>query len=229
MSTPISVVSSKATQVLLDELTRAFEDKFRHAISLTSLGGVEVAARVRSGEHFEVVVLSSEAVDNLLAEGRLVAGTKVDLARSDVAVAVRAGGRRFEIDSEEALRGAVLEARSIGRSTGPSGVRLAELFARWKILDQVRDRLVTAPAGTPVGALVARGEVELGFQQLSELLHVNGVEILGSLPAPVQITTTFSAAVASSSAQAERAQELLAFLASPATAEAKRREGMEPV
>ena len=106
---------------------------------------------------------------------------------------------------------------------------LSQLFARWGIADQIAPRMVQAPPGVPVGALVARGEVALGFQQLSELLHVPGITIAGPLPAAIQITTTFSAGVGAQSPQTDAARALLAYLASPQAADAKRRQGMAPV
>ncbi|HYE41003.1 MAG TPA: substrate-binding domain-containing protein, partial [Ramlibacter sp.] len=112
--------------------------------------------------------------------------------------------------------------------TGPSGVALVKLFERWGIAQELQGRLVQAPPGIPVGALVARGEVALGFQQLSELVHVEGITILGAMPAAVAIDTTFSGAVCAASTQAAAARELLAFMARPEAAETKRRHGMEP-
>ncbi len=126
------------------------------------------------------------------------------------------------------MRQAVLSARSLSYSTGPSGVQLAKLFERWGIAAELAPRIVQAPPGVPVGTLVARGEVELGFQQLSELIHLDGIEIVGPLPPEMQIITTFSAGVCAKSAQAEAVRDLLAYWASPRTADAKRRQGMEP-
>jgi molybdate transport system substrate-binding protein len=146
--------------------------------------------------------------------------------RSGVAVAVRAGAARPRIDSEEALKRAVLAARSIGTSTGPSGVKLSRLFERWGISDSVRERVVTPKPGVPVGALIARGDVELGFQQLSELMHIEGIDVLGPLPASVQIRTTFSAGIGTGAKHPASAGALLDFMASPAAADAKRRHGM---
>jgi molybdate transport system substrate-binding protein len=228
MSAPITVISSMATRALLAELARVFEAQTERKVALEAVGGVDAARRVRAGEVFDVVVLASDSIDALLAAGHLGARSKCDLARSGVAIAVRRGAPRPEIGSEEALRHAVLAARSIGHSTGPSGVQLRALFERWGVLDEVRERLVVAPAGVPVGTLVQRGEAELGFQQLSELLHLEGIDVLGTLPAGLQIVTTFSCAVGSRSNQPDAARELLTFLTSPACASAKRREGMEP-
>jgi molybdate transport system substrate-binding protein len=199
---------------------------------MESVGGVDAAKRVQAGEVFDVVVLASDAIDKLIAAGHLQAGSKVDLVHSGVAVAVRAGAPRPDIGSEEAVRQAVLAARSISYSTGPSGVALAKLFERWGIASEIQGRMVQAPPGVPVGSLVARGDVELGFQQLSELLHVEGITVVGPLPPAIQITTTFSAglpaALATGSPQAARVQAMLDFMTSPQAAEAKRRQGMEP-
>jgi molybdate transport system substrate-binding protein len=194
---------------------------------IESVGGVDAAKRVQAGEPFDVVVLASDAIGKLLAAGHLVTGSEVDLARSGVAVAVPAGAPRPEIGSEAALRHAVEAAPTIGYSTGPSGVALARLFERLGLAERIRDRIVTPPPGVPVGTLVARGEVALGFQQLSELIHVAGVDVLGPLPAEIQIVTTFSAAVGARARQPEDARALLAFMASPAATDAKRRQGME--
>ena len=138
-------------------------------------------------------------------------------------------GSHPEVDeTRAALRRALLAARRIGYSTGPSGVALLALFERWGLADPLRERTVQAPPGVPVGALVARGEVELGFQQRSELMHLQGIELLGEMPAGTQILTTFSAALCTASAQPGAVRELLAFLCSPGTAGLKQRHGFEP-
>ncbi|MGL6109401.1 MAG: substrate-binding domain-containing protein [Rubrivivax sp.] len=221
-------ISSMATRALLAELADAYRQHSGTELSFESVGGVDAARRVQSGEAFDVVVLASDAIDKLMASGRAVAGSRTDLVHSGVAVAVRAGAPRPDIGSEAALRQALLSARSIGYSTGPSGVALLRLFDRWGIGEGLRERIVQAPPGVPVGALVARGEVELGFQQRSELMHLEGIELVGEMPAGAQIVTTFSAARCSASTQPEAVRELLDYLRSPQTAQAKRRHGMEP-
>jgi molybdate transport system substrate-binding protein len=217
-----------ATRQLLAELLAAYEQRSDCAISIESVGGVDAAKRVQAGEPFDVVVLASDAIDKLIASGHIDARSKVDLLHSGVAVAVRAGAQLPDITSEDAVRQAVLAARSISYSTGPSGVALIKLFERWGITGVIRERIVQAPPGVPVGTLVARGEVELGFQQLSELIHVQGITVVGSLPPEIQITTTFSAGICAGSTQVSAARDLLEFLASAPTAETKRRQGMQP-
>lgn len=221
-----------ATRQVLAELVSAFAQQSGCPVAIEAVGGVDAARRVQAGETFDVVVLASDAIDKLMAEGHLQAGSKVDLVRSGVAVAVRAGEALPDISSEDALKRAVLAATSISYSTGPSGVALAKLFERWGIASDIQGRMVQAPPGVPVGALVARGEVELGFQQLSELLHVEGITVVGPLPPAVQITTTFSAGIHASvvagSPQAESVRALLDHMASKQADEAKKRQGMDP-
>lgn len=226
--TTLTGISSMATRQLLAELAQDYQARSGQAVAFESVGGVDAARRVQAGEVFDIVVLARDAIDKLVAAGHVQPDSKADLVRSGVAVAVSAGTARPDLGSEEAVRRAVLAARSIGCSTGPSGVQLARLFEGWGIADQIRDRLVQAPPGVPVGALVARGEVALGFQQLSELIHVAGIDIVGPLPPAIQIDTVFTAAVGARSAQADAAAECIAFMASPAAADAKRRQGMQP-
>lgn len=217
-----------ATRQVLTELVTAFEARTGQRVQIESVGGVDASRRVQAGEAFDVVILASDAIDKLLTAGHLVAGSKVDLVHSGVAVAVHAGAVQPDISTEDAVRRAVQAARSLSYSTGPSGVALAQLFERWGIADEIAPRIVQAPPGVPVGALVARGEVELGFQQLSELLNLADIAIVGPLPPAIQITTTFSAAIARTCTQPDAVRELLAFMASPEADAAKRRQGMDP-
>lgn len=217
-----------ATRQLLAELVAAYFDRSGQAIAMESVGGVDAARRVQAGEAFDVVILASDAMAKLIGAGHLRADSLTDLVHSGVAVAVRAGAPTPDISSEDAVRLAVLAAPTLSYSTGPSGVALAKLFERWGIADQIKPRIVTAPPGVPVGSLVAKGEVGLGFQQFSELIHVDGITIVGPLPSDIQITTTFSAAMTSGCKRAAEVRALLDFMASPEAAAAKRRQGMEP-
>ena len=229
MSTQLQGISSMATRQVLAELIASWQASGGAPVHMESVGGVDAAKRVQAGEEsLDVVVLASDAIDKLQAAGRVVAGSKVDLVLSSTAVAVRAGAALPDISSEDALHAAVLAAPSIGYSTGPSGVALQKLFERWGIADEIQARIVQAKPGIPVGSMVASGDVALGFQQLSELIHVQGICIVGPMPAAVAIDTVFSAGVVTGSAQADTAQRLLAYMAAPEATAAKRRQGMEP-
>lgn len=228
MSSRITGISSMATRALLAELSAAYTQRTGVAVAIESVGGVDAAKRVQAGEAFDVVVLASDAMAKLAASGHVSPDSVTALVHSGVAVAVKAGAPRPDLSSEDAVKRAVLAAGSIGYSTGPSGTALLQLFERWGIAAQVQGKLVQARAGVPVGTLVESGEVELGFQQRSELIHLSGIDLVGDLPGAIQIVTTFSAGVATASAQPEAARALIAFLASPETADAKRRQGMAP-
>lgn len=217
-----------ATRQVLADLVAAYSQQADVVVTIESVGGVDAARRVQGGENFDFVVLASDAIDKLIAAGHIEASSKTDLVHSGVAVAVRAGAAHPDISTEDALRQAVQSASSLSYSTGPSGVALAQLFVRWGIADEIQRRIVQAPPGVPVGALVARGDVALGFQQLSELIHIDGIDLLGPLPAAVQITTTFTAGLCPGAPHSDAVRALLQFMASPAAAEAKHRQGMAP-
>ena len=220
-------ISSMATRAVLAELVAAYA-QLGQAVSVEAVGGVDAARRVQAGEAFDLVVLAADAIDKLISAGAVRPGSRVDLVHSGVAAAVRTGARLPDLGSEASVRQAVLDAPSIGYSTGPSGVQLLQQFQRWGIADALQGRLVQAPPGVPVAGLVARGEVALGFQQLSELLGVDGITVVGPLPPAIQITTTFSAGLCTASPSAAEVQALVRFLRSPAAAEVCRRHGMTP-
>ena len=227
-SEPIKLISSMATREILTELIAQYQATTSQTVVAEAAGGVDVAKRVQAGEAVDVVVLAANAIDQLIADGKLLAGSRVDLVKSGVAVAVPAGARRPDISTEDAVKQAVLAAKTLSYSTGPSGVYLLKLFERWGILETIKPRIVQAPPGVPVGSLVAKGEVELGFQQLSELINIKGITVLGPLPPAIQTITTFSAGVSATSQQAEAARGLIAFMAAPEATPTKRKQGMEP-
>ncbi len=226
MTTALRLISSMATKALLADLVARYAAVSPQTVTVESVGGVDAVKRVKAGEVFDGVVLAANAIDDLIAAGNVVAGSRADLVQSGVAVAVRTGAPRPDISSEDAVKRAVLAARTLGYSTGPSGVALARLFERWGITETIKPRIVQAPPGVPVGSLVAKGEIELGFQQLSEMMNQAGIDVLGPLPPAIQIVTTFSAGVATTSTRADAVRALLAFMASPAVAALKREHGM---
>ncbi|WP_321794825.1 substrate-binding domain-containing protein [Caballeronia sp. J97] len=225
----ITGISSMATRNVLDALASTFEAQYGQHVEMESVGGVAALRRIEDGEAFDIVVLASDAIDRLAASGHVDAASRVGIARSGVAVAVRAGAPHPSIDDESAVREAVLAARSIGYSTGPSGVYLTRLFERWGIAERIASRIVQAPPGVAVGTLIARGEVELGFQQLSEMIGVEGIDVLGMLPPEIQTLTVFEGAMGAKANAPQLARAFLAFLDSSATDGAKIEHGMEPV
>lgn len=217
-----------ATRALLAELAAQYQAATGQAAEIEAVGGVDAARRVAAGEAFDLVLLASDAIDKLMAAGHLAAGSRVDLVRSPVAVAVRSGAARPDISTPQALRAALVAASSIGYSTGPSGAHLVRLFERWGLSTELGAKTVQAPPGVPVGALVARGDVELGFQQLSELISLSGIDVLGLLPGDTAFITTFSAGVPGSTSRGAEVAALLNHFNSSEAVAVKRRHGMEP-
>ena len=225
----LRLISSMATKPLLADLVTLYKTQAPDVrVEVESVGGVDAAKRVEAGEAFDGVVLASNAIDKLIAGGHVLAGSRADLVRSGVAVAVPAGAPVPDISTEDALKAAILAAPTLGYSTGPSGVQLAKQFDTWGIAEAIASRIVQAKPGVPVGSLVAKGEVALGFQQLSEMLGVPGITIVGGLPKAVEIITTFSGSVAATCAQPQAMRDLLAFWQSDACDALKRQHGMDP-
>jgi molybdate transport system substrate-binding protein len=223
----LKLLSSMAAREVLAELIRGFTAQSGLAVAAEAAGGVEVVKRMQAGDDADIVVLSDTAIDKLIAAGQLRAG-RVDLVKSGVAIAVRSGAHRPDISTEAAVKAAVSGASSISYSTGPSGVYLEKLFQRWGIFADIEPRIVVPPPGIPVGSLVAGGQAALGFQQLSELLNVAGIDVLGPLPETIQTITTFSAGIGARCDQPDLAAQLLDFMRLPAASAVKQRYGMEP-
>jgi len=227
MSQSLKLISSMATRELLAEMVSLYERQSGQSVVSEAAGGVDVAKRVQAGESVDVVVLAGNAIDKLIAENKVLAGSRVDLVRSGIAVAIKQGSEAPDIQSEDAVKNAVKLARTLSYSTGPSGVYLEKMFERWGILEAIRPRIVVPPPGVPVASLVASGSVDLGFQQLSELMNVPGVRVVGPLPPAIQSMTIFSGGIAAACSDPAAARTLLDFMASPRLSELKRRQGME--
>ncbi len=226
--TPLRGISSMATRQLLAEMAAGRASTGRTPLTLESVGGVDAARRVREGEAFDLVFLASDAIAKLAASGHVLPASQVNLVRSQFAVAVKAGATAPDISTEAGVRQVVLQAATIGYSTGPSGTSLLALFERWGILRDVQPKLRQAPAGVPVAAMVASGDAALGFQQRSEMVDESGIQVIGSLPAEIAIATIFSGAVCAVSLRANEARAVLADFASADRDEVKRRNGMAP-
>jgi len=219
-------MSSLAIKEAYLELVPAFQKRTGSKVDTEWVGGVDLMKRVKAGETADLVIASQKALGELKSLAKVQA--VVDLARSGVAVAVRQGAKRPDIGSGEAVKRALRAAKSIAYSSGPSGVYLAELFQKWGIAEELKAKITQTPPGTAVGPLVARGEAEIGFQQMSELLPTAGIDIVGPLPPDIQIVTTFSGGVHVAAKEGDAARAWLAFITSPQSAAVLRKHGMEP-
>jgi molybdate transport system substrate-binding protein len=230
----IKVMTSGAFTAAYKALVPEFEKATGHSI-VTAFGGSfgsgpeTIPNRLARGEPADVVILASGALDDLIAQGKVVAGSRVDLVRSTIGMAVRAGAPKPDISTVAALKAALLGAKSIGYSSSASGIYIStELFQRLGIADQVLPKSKDA-RGERVGALVARGEVEIGFQQVSELLPEPGIDYVGPLPEDVQLATVFSAGIVVGAANPERGRELIRFFTTDRAAAAIGKTGLEQV
>ena len=234
----VQVMISAGFYGVYAELGPAFERATGHRLSTTrgpSMGDSPEAipTRLARGETADVVILDGGSADELAKQGLVRSGSKVDLARSQIGMVVRAGAAKPNIGSVEAFRRTLLAAKSIGYSDSGSGIYLSTmLFAKLGVEDQVagKSRKVRGPpSGEPVAAVVARGEVEIGFQQVSELIHVPGVTFVGAIPAELQPGFSFAGAITSAARQPDAALALLRFLASPEVASTIVKAGLTPL
>ena len=224
----IKVIASNAIKEAYLDLIPAFETASGHKVT-TIWGGTEsIAKRISGGEVVDIVIIAAPNIDNLILEGKLVAGSRANFAKSGIGIAVRAGLPKPDISSSEAVKRAVLAAKSIAYSSGPSGFYIAELFRKMGIADQIKDKVKQPASGVQIGELMALGEADLGFQQVSELLHMKGIDYLGPLPADIQNITVFSAGLHTAAPAPEAAKALVKFLTAPAAVPIIKTTGMEP-
>jgi molybdate transport system substrate-binding protein len=233
----VHVMISAGFYGVYSELGPAFERTTGHHLVTTrgpSMGDSPEAipTRLARGETADVVILDGASADELVKRRLVRAGSKVELARSQIGMVVRAGAAKPDIGSVEAFRNTLLSAKSIAYSDSGSGTYLSStLFAKLGVADQMagKSRKVRGPpSGEPVAAVVARGEAEIGFQQVSELIHVPGVAFVGAIPAELQPGFSFAGAIVSAAQQPEAADALIRFLASPQAAPTISKAGLTP-
>ena len=225
MTEEIRVMSSLAMKSACELLAPRFEREEKVRVALQFVGGVDIAKRLRAKEPVDLVMLAANAVDDFIREGLVQAGSRVDLVRSIIGAAVKSGAPHPDISSADALRRTVDAARDIAYSSGPSGVYLADVFERWRIPKQKLHQ--TAP-GVPAGGLLVSGEADLAFQQVSELLAVKGIDLVGPLPGALQLVTIFSAGTPVTATNAKAARAFTAFLTSRAVVPDLASCGLEP-
>ena len=224
----VKMMAANALKEPFLELVTAFEKSSGHRV-FTIWGGTEgLAKRVSDGEVIDIVIIAAPNIDKLILEGKLVAGSRADFTRSSIGVAVRSGLPKPDISSGEAVKRAVLAAKSVAYSSGPSGFYLADLFKKMAIADQIKDKVKQPASGVQVGELVARGEADLGFQMVSELMHVKGIDYLGPLPADIQNITVYSAGLHTAAPAPDAAKALVKFLTAPEADPIIKKSGMEP-
>lgn len=223
-------ISSMATKSILLELTQLYQEQSGIEVQVDSMGGVDASKRIQNGEPYDMALLGSDAIDRLIQGEHLLADSRLDWVESPIAIAVPRGSAHPDISNEGAVKRAVLGSQSVSYSTGPSGVYLEKLFERWGITPQVQSCLVVPPPGTPVGSLIAAGHVALGFQQLSELISISGIDVLGTLPPDIAYITTFSSGipqwVKKETERLTAVQGFLRFLNSPEVLPIKQKHGM---
>ncbi len=224
----VKVIASGGLKAAYVDLVPVFERESGNKVATVFAGSTDIMKRITSGEAFDLSIMPGTFLDELTKSGKIAAGSRVDLARSGIGVAVRAGASKPDISSGEALKRALLAAKSIAYSSSASGIYLAGLFQRMGIADALKARIKQSPPGTPVGDLIARGEAEIGFQQVSELLPISGIDFLGPLSPDIQHFTVFAGGLHVAAKAAEGAKALMGFITSAAAAPVIRKSGMEP-
>ena len=224
----ISVISTQATQEAYQELVAQFEKATGHKVRTFFSGTLNVQKKLADGEPCDLIIMAGPAIDEQIKLGRAAAGSRVDLAKSGTGLAVRRGAPKPDIGSADALKKTLLAAKSIGYSTGPSGLYVVSMFQKLGIADEIKGRLKQTPTGVFVGSIIASGEVEMGFQQVSELSFFPGIDYVGPIPAEVQLITVFSAGIPAGAKEADAAKALMSFVTAPAAAATFRKHALDP-
>jgi molybdate transport system substrate-binding protein len=224
----ITVLATGATKEIVLDLVTQFEKTSGHKFIPTWTGTAGIKKRIADGEAYDLIIVGAPVVDAFIRQGKVAPGSRTDLMKSGIGVAVRAGAPKPDIRSGEELKKTLLAAKSIGYSTGPSGDHVVTLIERFGIADQVKPKLKQIPTGARIETVIANGEAEIGFQQISELIHAAGIDYVGPLPSDVQLITVYSAGMQSGAKQPEAAQALIKALTAPEAAAVIKQHGMEP-
>jgi molybdate transport system substrate-binding protein len=224
----IRVLCSNGIKAVMEELTPEFEQATKHKVVITYGLAAALARQIESGEPFDVAILTPASIDDLVRRGKIAGDTRIVLARSGIALAIRAGAQKPDIRTTDALKRTLLESKSIAYAKeGAGGVFFNELVQRLGLSDVLKSKITLAASGAEVGASVARGDAQLGVLPLSEILPVPGVEVLGTFPADVQGYMVMVAGVSSGTTQGAVVKELVQFLMAPAALPVLKKRGME--
>jgi molybdate transport system substrate-binding protein len=225
----INVLTVPALKEAFLEFVPQFEKASAHTITTVFSGTDEIMTKMKAGGNgVDLVILDANSIEELNRLGKTVPESRVDFAKSRVGAAVRAGAPKPDISSVDALKRSLLSAQSIAYSRSLSGVHLAGLLEKWGLAEQLRPRIKQPAPGEFVGDMVARGEAEIGFQQMSELVHVTGIDVLGPIPPDVQLVTVVSGCVHAHAKQPAAAKAWANFLASPAAVAVLKKNGLDP-
>jgi molybdate transport system substrate-binding protein len=225
----IKVICSNALKTTLEQLAPAFEKATEHKLAFTWGATVPLKADIEKGTTFDLAVLTTTAVDDLIAQGKLAAATRTALANSGAGVAVRKGAAKPDVSTVDAFKSALLNARSVAYvEQGGTGIYLKTLLERLGIADTIKAKIKLLPPENPAANAIANGEAEIGMTQISEILPYAGAELVGPFPAEIQLTTSFGAAVGKNAAQAEAAGALIKFLTGPSAAAVFKAKGLDP-
>ena len=227
MPDEIKVLSSIATREAYLELVPQFEKSSHHRVATTWSGTTAIMQKMAAGETCDLVIISNPELDELTRQGKIVAGSRVALAKSGIGIAVRKGAPRPDVSTASALKQALLAAKTVGYTSGPSGVYMAALIERMGIAAAMKGKHRGVPSCGTIGTIVASGEAEIGFQQVSELVHIAGIDYIGPLPPEVQCVTVFCCGLHARAAKPDAARELQQFLGSPEAAAVMKRHGLE--
>jgi molybdate transport system substrate-binding protein len=224
----IKVLSTQATEEAYKELTPQFEKASGHKVTTVFTGTLGALKRLGSGETYDLLIMARQQIDELSQSGKVAAGSRTDIAKSGVGVAVGKGKPKPDIRTVDALKKSLLAAKSIGYSTGPSGIYVVTMFQKMGIADEIKSKLKQTPTGVFVGSIIASGEAEIGFQQVSELSFFPGIDYVGPVPAEVQLITVFSAGISAGTKQADAAKALVSFITAPAAAAVFKKHALDP-
>jgi molybdate transport system substrate-binding protein len=226
----IAVICTNAPKEALIEIVPVFERASGHKVSISFGSGPVVLEKVRAGQTGDIFIGPDEFADPLTHEGKLVANSRVEFAVSGAGVAVRAGAPGRDVSTPEKFKTAMLAAKTVSYSAGASGLHIARMFERLGIADEIKAKFVPPrQPGEPIGRVVARGDAEIGIQQLIELLPVAGITILGPLPGDLQRNIPYGTSVMPGSKQPEAAKSFVSFLRSAEAAAILKKKGMDPI
>ena len=224
----ITVVASTAMREVMEELVPMFERANGHKVTVNFMSGAVLPVKIKEGVQADIVITTPATLDDLIKAGKVVAGSRIDFVRSSAGVAVRAGAKKPDISTPEAVKAALLAAKSVGISQGPSGVHFMTVLQRLGIADEIKAKRVTPPLGTRIGTLIARGDAEIGVQQITELLLIPGIDYVGPLPKELQANIIYSLATPASAKQQDATKALAKFLTSETAVPVMKKLGLDP-